>query len=78
MVSDIASRYDIDGVHFDDYFYPYPVAGKDFPDAASYKKYGKKKNKAAWRRENVDKLIADIHGTLRKIGEKSITTSNSA
>ena len=70
VVSDIASRYDIDGVHFDDYFYPYPVAGKDFPDAASYKKYGKKKNKAAWRRENVDKLIADIHGTLRKIGEK--------
>lgn len=70
VVSDIASRYDIDGVHFDDYFYPYPVAGKDFPDGASYKKYGKKKNKAAWRRENVDNLIADIHGTLRKIGEK--------
>ena len=40
VVMDIVSRYDVDGIHFDDYFYPYPVKGVEFPDEASYKKYG--------------------------------------
>lgn len=66
VVEDIVSRYDVDGIHLDDYFYPYPVAGKPFEqDAASYAKFGQGKNRADWRRENVDKLIAQLHKTVK-------------
>jgi uncharacterized lipoprotein YddW (UPF0748 family) len=61
VVMDIVSRYDVDGIHFDDYFYPYPAKGEDFPDDASYKKYGNGMNRADWRRQNVDLLIEEIH-----------------
>ncbi len=66
VISDIADRYDIDGVHFDDYFYPYPAAGKPFNDDASYKKHGKGMNRGDWRRRNVDMLISEVHDALRK------------
>ena len=61
VVMDIVDRYDVDGIHFDDYFYPYPVKGKEFPDSKSYAKYGKGKNKDDWRRANVDQLIEALH-----------------
>lgn len=61
VVDDIISRYDVDGIHFDDYFYPYPVKGKEFPDTKSYAKYGKGMKRDDWRRKNVDLLIEDIH-----------------
>ena len=61
VVDDIITRYNVDGIHFDDYFYPYPVAGKDFPDDASYAKYGRGMDRGDWRRKNVDLLIEDIH-----------------
>ncbi len=61
VVDDIVARYDIDGIHFDDYFYPYPVAGKEFGDDASYKKYGNGMKLDDWRRKNVDLLIEDLH-----------------
>ena len=64
-MKDIVSRYDIDGIHFDDYFYPYPVKGKEFPDAKSYARYGKGKNRNDWRRENVDKLIETLHKEIK-------------
>ena len=64
VVMDIVNRYDVDGIHFDDYFYPYPVSGKDFPDNKSYKKYGKGMNRDDWRRQNVDMLIKDIHDAI--------------
>ncbi|MEV1244722.1 glycoside hydrolase family 10 protein [Nonomuraea sp. NPDC050022] len=60
VVTDVTRRYDIDGVHFDDYFYPYPGEGGTFNDAAAFTKYGKGKNLADWRRDNVDKLIAQV------------------
>ena len=41
VVRDIINRYDVDAIHMDDYFYPYPVAGVEFPDSASWEKYGK-------------------------------------
>jgi len=67
VVVDILKRYDIDGIHFDDYFYPYPIANQDFPDESSYQKYGKGfADKAAWRRNNVDLLILDIHQAIQK------------
>lgn len=65
VVKDIVGRYDIDGIHFDDYFYPYPVKGKEFPDAKSYARYGKGKNRNDWRRENVDKLIETLHKEIK-------------
>ena len=52
------SRYDVDAIHMDDYFYPYPVNGLDFPDDASFARYGGGfTNKADWRRSNVNVLI---------------------
>ena len=66
VVEDIISRYDVDGIHFDDYFYPYPANGKKFPDEKSYSKYGKGQKLADWRRGNVDKLIEDIHHCIRQ------------
>lgn len=61
VVMDIVTRYDVDGIHFDDYFYPYPVAGSDFPDDKSYAKYGNGMKRDDWRRQNVDLLIKEIH-----------------
>ena len=60
-IMDAVTRYDIDGVHFDDYFYPYPVAGQDFGDAAAYAGYGAGfANRADWRRHNIDLLIQEM------------------
>ncbi|MFC7531019.1 glycoside hydrolase family 10 protein [Actinoplanes sp. GCM10030250] len=60
-------RYDVDGVHFDDFFYPYPENGQDFPDKASYARYGGGKTKADWRRENVNTLVREMHERLQEI-----------
>lgn len=69
VIADIVTRYDIDAIHLDDYFYPYPAAnGTRFDgDAASYAKFGKGMNKADWRRQNVDKLIEQLHRTIKDI-----------
>ena len=64
IVKDIVSRYDVDGIHMDDYFYPYPAGGKDFPDERSYAIYGKSMNKKDWRRSNCDSIIKRIHETI--------------
>src|SRR6476620_2770780 len=60
VIRDIVSRYDVDAIHFDDYFYPYRISGKEFPDAASYAKYGNGMNKEDWRRSNVDSIISAL------------------
>jgi uncharacterized lipoprotein YddW (UPF0748 family) len=57
VISDIVNRYDIDAIHMDDYFYPYRIAGREFPDSASYRKYGNGMGKDEWRRSNVDSII---------------------
>ena len=61
VILDIITRYDLDGIHMDDYFYPYPVAKLEFPDNASFKKYGNGMKRDDWRRKNVDLLIEEIH-----------------
>lgn len=67
VVADIVTRYDVDGIHIDDYFYPYPISGQNFPDNASYARYGQDfKNKADWRRHNVNLLIRELHYTIRE------------
>lgn len=62
VIMDVVRRYDIDGVHFDDYFYPYPVKAASggtlpFPDNSSWKKYGNGLSQSAWRRKNVDDFV---------------------
>ncbi len=64
VVMDIIERYDVDAIHFDDYFYPYPAGDKDFPDDKSYAKYGRGMDRGDWRRQNVDRLIEGIHKAI--------------
>lgn len=67
IVLDVVKRYDIDAVHFDDYFYPYRIANVEFPDYNSYAKYGKSfANKDDWRRDNVNRLIEKISMAIKK------------
>ena len=67
VVADIVTRYDVDGIHIDDYFYPYPQAGLEFDDHASFARYGQGfANKADWRRHNVNLLIHELHATIRE------------
>lgn len=65
VIEDIVSRYDVDAVHFDDYFYPYRIAGKEFPDLAAYKKYGDGRSRADWRRHNVDTIIQMLSTAIK-------------
>lgn len=66
VVDDIVTRYDVDAIHIDDYFYPYPAAGNPFnADAASYAKFGKGMNRNDWRRKNVDLLIEQLYTTIK-------------
>ncbi len=56
------------GIHLDDYFYPYPVAGaEDFADNASYEKYGAGLDKANWRRNNVNIFVKEVYDTVKSI-----------
>ncbi|MGZ5246231.1 MAG: glycoside hydrolase family 10 protein [Flavitalea sp.] len=66
VIRDIVKRYDIDGMHFDDYFYPYRVAGKEFPDDLSYKNSGSEMSKDDWRRSNVDSIIFKLSRAIKE------------
>ncbi len=70
---DVVKRYDIDGIHIDDYFYPYPISkdGKEvpFPDDktfSDYTKKGGKLGKSDWRRKNVDDLIFRVFRGMKQ------------
>jgi uncharacterized lipoprotein YddW (UPF0748 family) len=84
VIRDVVERYDIDGVHMDDYFYPYPVTkpkkNKDdkdektevlpFPDDPSWEKAqaaGNKLERNDWRRDNINRLVKQIHDDVKKI-----------
>lgn len=67
IVADVVNRYDIDGIHFDDYFYPYPAKGKSFPDDKSYAKYGKGMKRDDWRRNNVNLLIKSLSSKIKSL-----------
>lgn len=60
-VMEVVNKYDIDGVHFDDYFYP----GVSFDDADAYSKYGNGVNKDDWRRENVNDLLRQVKAAVK-------------
>lgn len=66
VVKDIVERYDIDGLHIDDYFYPYPVAGLEIPDARQFSLYNNGiSNKGDWRRANVNMFIEQLYNTIK-------------
>jgi uncharacterized lipoprotein YddW (UPF0748 family) len=60
-------KYDVDGVHFDDFFYPYPEKGQDFPDAASYAGWGAGRSRADWRRANVDTFMRELGRRIKQL-----------
>ncbi|GAA0105701.1 hypothetical protein UT300013_23250 [Paraclostridium sordellii] len=62
-VSEVVRNYDIDGIHFDDYFYP----GKDFNDQDAYNKYGDGKSIDEFRRDSVNKMVESVHSTIKNI-----------
>lgn len=70
VVMDIVRRYDVDGIHFDDYFYPYPSynADEDFPDEESWNAYvetGGELSRGDWRRDAVNTFIRDIYRAIK-------------
>jgi uncharacterized lipoprotein YddW (UPF0748 family) len=65
VVQDLVSRYDIDAIHFDDYFYPYRIRGKEFADEKSYRLSKTTLNKEDWRRSNCDSIIRQIHNVIQ-------------
>ncbi len=76
-VYEIVSNYDVAGVVFDDYFYPYPdydSEGKlaDFDDSASYKKYGGGKERGEYRRENVRTLVRSCYAAVKKADKNAL------
>jgi len=66
VIADIVHRYDVDAIHMDDYFYPYRIAGKEFPDDESFKRSKSKLNKDDWRRSNVDTIMKKLSIAIKK------------
>jgi uncharacterized lipoprotein YddW (UPF0748 family) len=70
VIIDVLTRYDVDGIHLDDYFYPYPISGQSFPDEKTYSAYknsGGKLSVEDWRRENVNQMVWRLSEGIKKI-----------
>jgi uncharacterized lipoprotein YddW (UPF0748 family) len=66
-ILDVVKRYNIDGVHIDDYFYPYPVKGVDFPDELSWRQFGANSGKTRddWRRDNINRFVQAMYQEVK-------------
>jgi uncharacterized lipoprotein YddW (UPF0748 family) len=68
VVEELIKNYNIDGIHFDDYFYPYKVPGEQFPDYQTFQQYNDGiSNLEDWRRHNIDLLIYQLSKNIKKI-----------
>lgn len=72
VIAEVVKTYNVDGIHMDDYFYPYPVRGKNgkdipFPDGESYKKYGNGMSLADWRRNNTNLFVRDLSRKIKAV-----------
>lgn len=70
VIADVVSRYDIDGVHFDDYFYPYKIKDLDFPDSATFAEYSRgfaPDRLEDWRRDNINLFIENVSDTIKQL-----------
>jgi len=70
IVKDVVHRYPVDAIHFDDYFYPYRIPGKEFPDNLNYIKYGGLMSRDDWRRSNVDSVIVMLSRVIKSENPK--------
>ncbi len=70
IVKDVVTRYDVDAIHFDDYFYPYKIKGREFPDSKTYNLYGNGLSKDDWRRSNCDSIIINLSRVIKKVNPK--------
>lgn len=66
VIRDMTERYNVDAIHFDDYFYPYRIANIEFPDAATYQQYSNGLSKDDWRRSNVDSIIVALSRMIKQ------------
>ncbi len=70
VVADVVRRYAIDGVHLDDYFYPYPEPDLEFPDALTFDRYraaGGRMERDDWRRDNINRLVRELYRAVKAI-----------
>ena len=69
VVAEVVNNYDIDGIHFDDYFYPYTINDRDIPDHHTYNKYCTDSTMSIkdWRRNSINQLVKSIGDTIKKI-----------
>ena len=65
IVANVVREYDVDGIHFDDYFYPYAEPGQVLRDDSTYRAFANGLSKADWRRDNVNKLIVELRDSIR-------------
>lgn len=68
-IVEVVRNYEIDAVHLDDYFYPYPVGQRDFPDQDTYQRYGAHvfASKADWRRDNINQFIHQLAQRIKQV-----------
>lgn len=71
VIMDVVARYDVDGIHIDDYFYPYPTNPKarpapQFPDDSSYRSHGGGKDRHDWRRANIDGFVSGLYASIKR------------
>ncbi len=67
VISDVVRRYDVDGIHIDDYFYPYPEGSRDFPDRGTYASRGGGLARGDWRRGNVDAFVSEAYREIHAL-----------
>ncbi|MCH7396672.1 family 10 glycosylhydrolase [Belliella sp. DSM 107340] len=65
IIEEVVQNYDVDAVHFDDYFYPYKLDKQVFKDSQAFSRYGNGKNIEDWRRENVNLLVQAVHQKIK-------------
>ncbi|MER7345221.1 family 10 glycosylhydrolase [Streptomyces aurantiacus] len=69
---DAVRRYPLDAVHWDDYFYPYPVAGQVFDDDAAFARHGGGfPDRASWRRDNIDRMVREMGVRIKKVRRRT-------
>lgn len=66
-IMDVVRRYDIDGIHLDDYFYPYPIPNLEFPDRQTYYSWGGGRSIEDWRRHNVNTMVQRLANGIRSL-----------
>ncbi|MEZ4809095.1 MAG: family 10 glycosylhydrolase [Allomuricauda sp.] len=67
VIEELITNYEVDAIHFDDYFYPYKVEGEIFNDSLTFQTYGlPNQNLEDWRRSNVDSLVKNVYKTIKK------------